>query len=144
MQDKKIILIGDSPAIYICAIYLHTANISPLIIKKNMNLDYLCSFVPGVEGGKEEYNQKCYEQAKHMGITISECSTVTVTEFDNKFTVKYDENTIEGDIVVSDTSLDLKLNDNVFIIDDLLLEREAIVVAGTGCTIAFEIKELLE
>ena len=144
MQDKKIVIIGDSPATYICAIYLHTANICPIIIKKDMNLSYLCTFVPGIEAGKEEYTQKCYEQAKHMGITIFECKTLKVTESNSKYTIKYDDGLIEADIVVADSSLDLRTNDNLFIVDDLLLEREAIVVAGTGCTIAFEIKELME
>lgn len=144
MQDKKIIIIGDSPATYICGIYLHTANISPIIIKKDMNLSYECTFAPGVEAGKEEYIQKCHDQAKHMGIAILEAEIVTASESNGKFIVKHDDKTIECDILVADMPLGLKSNDNLFVIDDLLLEKEAIVVAGTGCTVAFEIKEIMQ
>lgn len=143
MQDKKIVIIGDSPAAYTCAIYLFTANMSPIIIKKDMNLEYSCTFVPGVDAEKAEYNQRCLDQAKHMGITIFEAEKISVVEANNKYTVNYDDKSIESDVLVLDMPLNLKQKENLFIVDSLLLEREAIVVAGVGCMIAFEIKEMI-
>lgn len=144
MQNKRIIIIGDSPATYICGIYLHTANIPVTILRSDMNLDYSCTFVPGVEANKKEYNQKCHDQAKHMGIEVVDGEGVKVTQKDDIFTVSFGSKSIEADIIVSDMSVGLKANDNIFIVDNLILEREAIVIAGTGCMIAFEIKEMVQ
>lgn len=143
MKEKSIVIIGDSPATYICAIYLFTANIKPLVIRKDLSLDYVCTFAPGVEANKEEYNQKCYEQAKNMGIDVMESDKVEVSKDGAKFKISTDSKNVECDILVLDKNTGLKLDENLFIVNDLMLEKEAIVVAGTGCMIAFEIKELL-
>jgi thioredoxin reductase len=143
MHDKKIVILGDSPATYTCGIYLFTANLQPVIIKKNMGLDYICTFVPGLDVDKNEYNKKCHDQASNMGITIYNTEKIDISEVNGKFIVKYDENVIECDILVSDMPLSLKSNENLFVVENLLLEKEAIVVAGVGCMIAFEIKDMV-
>lgn len=143
MEDKKIVILGDSPATYTCGIYLFTANLQPVIIKKNMGLDYICTFVPGLDVDKNEYNKKCHDQASNMGITIYNTEKIDISEVNGKFILKYDKNVIECDILVSDMPLSLKSNENLFVVENLLLEKEAIVVAGVGCMIAFEIKDMI-
>lgn len=141
-MQKKIVIVGDSPATYVCAIYLYTANIQPVIVKTRMCLDYDCNVLPGLDLTKEEYIQRCCEQAANMGLDIREGKNVSVTRED-RFVVSYDGSIIEADILVTDVSLGLKESDSLYIIEDLILEREAIVVAGAGCVVAFEIKDSL-
>ncbi|ELA41729.1 uncharacterized protein VICG_01233 [Vittaforma corneae ATCC 50505] len=142
MAEKRIVILGDSPATYTCAIYLFTANIRHLVIRHSFALDYKCTFVPGLDATRDEYNQKCYEQAKNMGVEIAESNNkCTVTTENGKFLIKYDSNTILADFLVSDVDLDLGNDKNLFVVENKLPEREAIVVAGVGCMIAFEIKE---
>lgn len=142
MLRKKIVIVGDSPATYVCGIYLYTANIQPVIIRNKMGLEYKCTVTPGLDLTKEEYDQRCYEQAANMGLDIREGKSVSVTKKDN-FVVSYDGNTIEADILVTDVSLGLPGSENLYVIESLILEREAIVVAGAGCVVAFEIKDCL-
>lgn len=141
-MQKKIVIVGDSPATYVCAIYLYTANIQPVIVKTRMGLDYDCNVLPGLDLTKEEYIQRCCEQAANMGLDIREGKNVSVTRED-RFVVSYDGSIIEADILVTDVSLGLQESDSLYIIEDLILEREAIVVAGAGCVVAFEIKDSL-
>lgn len=144
MKEKSIVIIGDSPATYICAIYLFTANIKPVVIRKDLSLEYICTFAPGVEADKEEYNRKCYEQAKNMGIDIQDASDIEITKDGDRFKMSVDSKAMESDILVLDRNITgLKLDENLFIVSDLMLEKEAIVVAGTGCMIAFEIKDIM-
>lgn len=142
-DSKSIILIGDSPAIYVCAIYLYTANLFPLIVRTAQNLNYKCTAVPGVDATKEEYNEKCYLQAKNMGIQIEDASKVQVKSDNGKYEVYYNEKSRICKFLVSDVSMNVGSSDCVFVVDDLIYEREAIVVAGTGCMIAFEIKDII-
>lgn len=142
MLERKIVIVGDSPATYVCGIYLYTANIQPIIIRSNMNLDYKCTVLPGLDLTGEEYNQKCYEQAANMGLDIREGKNVSVTKKE-KFIVSCDGCTVEADILVTDVSLGLRGSDDLYVIEDLIFEREAIVVAGAGCVAAFEIKDSL-
>lgn len=143
-SNKSIVIIGDSPATYICSIYLHTANIKHLVIRSPSDLDYKCTFVPAMDNTKEEYNQKCYEQVKNMKINIVETQNkCDVTKEGEQFVIKYDNNTVTADYLVSDIDLKIGNFKNLFIVEEKLLEKEAIVVAGVGCMIAFEIKELV-
>ncbi|KAM0680543.1 hypothetical protein GINT2_001231 [Glugoides intestinalis] len=148
MQEKSIIIIGDTPAIYVCAIYLFTANIKPLVIRKDMGLDYVCTYTPGLEATKEEYNQKCYEQAKSMGVEILDCKSIKVSKNKAAFTVDDGNKTFNADILVTDCGLDgiscENDSDNIFVVANKLLEKEAIVIAGIGCEIAFKIKEIIQ
>lgn len=142
MTEKKIVILGDTPATYICAIYLFTANIKHLVVRHNFAMDYKCTFTPGLEATKDEYNQKCYEQAKNMGVEIAESnSRCTVARQDGKFLVNYGSSAILADFLVSDVDLGIGNDKSLFIVQDMLLEKEAIVVAGVGCMIAFKIKE---
>jgi thioredoxin reductase len=142
MQKRRIVIVGDSPATYVCGIYLYTANIQPVIIRNSMGLDYRCTVIPGLDLTGEEYNQKCYEQAANMGLDIREGRSVSATKGD-RFVVSYDGYTIEADILVTDESLGLPGSGDLYVIESLILEREAIVVAGAGCVAAFEIKDCL-
>lgn len=141
-MPKKIVIVGDSPATYVCGIYLYTANIQPVIIRSRMGLDYNCTVLPGLDLTKEEYVQRCCDQAANMGLDVREGKSVSATKKD-RFVVSYDGSTIEADILVTDVSLGLQESDSLYVIEDLALEKEAIVVAGAGCVVAFEIKDSL-
>jgi len=78
-KNVPVVYIGDSPGIYVSAIYMLTANHPPVIIRKDCGLKYQCTCVPGLPGvNKEEYLEKCYLQAKNMGIKIIEGKNVKI------------------------------------------------------------------
>lgn len=138
-------IIGDSPATYICAIYLFTANISTLVVRHKLPLEYECTFSPGLDADKDEYTQRCCEQAKNMGIEVidgDKCVVKNVRTCDSeKYAVDYDGSVVEADFIVVDSEMGQGNDKYAFVVDRMVLEREAIVVAGTGCMIAFDIKE---
>lgn len=144
MKNIKIVLIGDSPAIYVCGIYLYTANVKPLIIRKDLGLEYECTVLPGLRKTKAEYVQSCYEQAYNMKIEIQDAKQLKIESIENdKFRIEYDGKMVEADIVVSDVSLGIEPSKSVYIVEDRLLANEGIVLGGEGCAIAFEIKDIL-
>jgi len=142
MKDSRIVLIGDTPAIYVCSIYLHTANAEHTVIRKDLGLQYTCNVLPGLEASKEEYNQKCYEQVVNMGIEVVSAESVSVSTNGN-YLVKYDGKTIEADIVVTDRSLGSPASENMYIVEDRITRKEGIILGGEGCKIAFAIKDKL-
>lgn len=143
MKNLKIAIIGDSPATYVCAIYLFTANIKPVVIRNKMKFDYSCKILPGLEANKEEYDQKCYEQAANMGINIIKADTLKVRTNDgqHKYLIEYDNQVIEADIIVTDISLGIDASETMYIVEDMVYSKEAIILGGEGCKIAFHIKE---
>lgn len=139
----SIVIVGDSPATYICAIYLFTANIKPLVVRASLPLEYNCTFVPGLEVGKAEYTSRCCEQAKNMGIEVVEGKECSVKSEDGRYTVTYGTESVTADYLVLDSDMGQGKAERVFVVDQMVLEREAIEIAGVGCMIAFKIKDLL-
>ncbi len=146
LGSKTIFLVGDSPAIYVCAIYLYTANIKPIVLRRNFSWDYTCNVFPGLNLSKTEIDSNCYEQARHMGIKIIESAKFNVFKEQNKYVIELDDTTINADILVADSELNnIKPSESLFIVKERLNNslQESIIIAGEGCKIAFEIKDLI-
>lgn len=151
---EEVVIIGGSPAVYMCGIYNHTANISPVIVKTDSqsNLDFRGSdMVSGVDAGSpEEFVRLMEEQAKNMGIRVVEAGSVGIEQTDSGFRVRVCNKTYETKSLVIDDKhveeeyrrvLDSK---GVFYTSDRTSHREAVVMAGAGCKTAFDVKEFIE
>lgn len=139
-----VILIGDSPAISTCAIYIHTANIPVLVLNTPSALAKTCTHIPGRPGvTAEEYRRDCLEQAKAMGITVLDCTALAVQESDDTFMVTINEQTVTGTCLVTDVAEGFPVSKRAFAVASNIQSDEALEVAGAGCRIAFYVKEIL-
>ncbi|KAI4290829.1 hypothetical protein PAPHI01_0103 [Pancytospora philotis] len=145
MKEARVFLVGDSPGIYVCAIYLFTANIPITVIRQASSLEYGCRYVAGLPRiTKAEFDERCMQQAKDMGISVLDGAGCSIACRDGVFFIRNGESEHEADYVVLDQELpDLEGQENVFTIESFVQVREAIDVAGAGCKAAFKLKELL-
>ena len=144
-MSGQILAVGCSPGIYMCAIYLFTANIAVKVIHSESELEYECGMIAGLEEiSKEKFNEDCKAQAKNMGINVVEGKRVEIIEENGIQKIMVDGIKEEYDYLVLDKKINnLKEQENVFCISDLVKYNQAIVVAGAGCKIAFKIKDKL-
>ncbi|KAI5168311.1 hypothetical protein PAEPH01_0024 [Pancytospora epiphaga] len=146
MGERTIVLVGDSPGIYVCAIYLHTSNTPFKLIRKNLSLQYGCQFVPGIPYiTASDFNERCKLQAENMGIEVIQAKEVGIEDCGDTFRVNDGFNTYLTEILVLDNNIySFKPRDNLFVISDSVRVNEAIDVAGSGCKTAFKVRAYLE
>lgn len=143
LMEKKVLIVGCSPGVYMCAIYAYTANIPVMVLHQEGTLEYVCGEIPGCPGiSKEEFAKNCKKQAQNMGISVIDVSKVELEMTDEGATVMADGNTYKCAFVVMDT-LPPGFSENEFLcsISGKMPSDDAIVVSSTGCKIAFMIKE---
>jgi len=142
MKKLRIAVVGDTPGTYVCAIYLFTANIPLTVVRTATDLEYACGYVPGLAGiSKEEFLESSYRQAKNMGVAIIDAGSVAISRKDGVFVVETGSSTVEADILVLDRNgYGITQTEHLHVIEAEMECREAIVVAGAGCKIAFAIK----
>lgn len=152
-QMEKAIIIGSSPAAYMCAIYMHTANITPLIIKtRGTDLDFSGSEnVAGVNANTpEEFTALVEAQTRNMGIRVMEDEVLDISRSSNMFKVRTNGEVHETkSLIIDDSCMEGKYrqelgNEGVFYTNDRISHREAIVVASAGCKTSFDVKEFIE
>lgn len=153
-MERKVIIVGGSPAAYMCGIYVHTANISPLIIKttSRSNFDFSGSDkIAGVNAKTaEEFTALVEEQAMNMGIRVQKDDVVDVRRSDEVFKVYTSNGTYETrSLVIDDRCVEEKYRSllggqGVFYTNDRISHKEAIVVTGAGCKTSFDVKEFIE
>lgn len=146
MEDKKIIIVGDTPGTYVCAIYLFTANIPLTVVRAAQGLEYDCTSVAGLPGAtKESFLADCCAQVRHMGIEVLDGEGVEIKKNGGAFTVTNGGRPMDADILIVDRNVGgFSKQENFFVIEDEMHGyKEAIVVAGAGCKTAFRAKELL-
>lgn len=79
-----------------------------------------------------------------MGIKVVDSGSVSISKDDDTFVIETKEGTIEADILVLDrNNYNISATENLYIIEDEMECREAIVVAGAGCKVAFSIKGIM-
>lgn len=145
MKKVDIVLVGSSPGIHVCAIYLHTANIPLTVVVHDCGLSYRCGYVagiPGIDAG--EFTKRCRQQVENMEVCVVDGGDLKITREGEQYTVVASGNSYRADILVLDRDVDnLASNRNVLLIENEVYCEEAIDVAGAGCRVAFAIKEIV-
>lgn len=146
MKKLDIIVVGDSPGTYVCAIYLHTANVPLTVVAKSLGLEYDCQYIAGIPDiSSGEFSERCRQQAANMDIRIIEGPDLEIMYNEDHYTVKIAGKVHRADILILDKNPgDVVHSDNLLLIKDKMTCNEAIDVAGAGCKVAFAVKELLE
>lgn len=151
---QKVVIVGGSPAAYMCSIYVHTANIPPLVVKTHSRSNFDFSGADKVAGvaaqSAEEFTGLVEQQARNMGIAVVEESVQDMFRDGDVFTVVTDAGSHQAEsLVVDDWELESRFRSvlgeqDVFYTSDRISHREAIVVASAGCKTSFDIKECIE
>ncbi|KAH9412160.1 hypothetical protein HK407_01g00520 [Ordospora pajunii] len=152
---KNVVIIGQGPAAYMCGIYIHTANLSPMIIKDSMQqAPSFLGFdkVAGVDGvsTSDEFTNLLEKQARNMSIDIVEDSVICISRTNNAFTVAtsnalYESKALVIDSICLEKKYRVSLGDTgVFYTSDKATHNEAIIIAGAGCKVSFDLKEFIE
>lgn len=152
MKNFKITIIGNSPGVCVCAIYLKTANIPLSFIRKDMKLKFGCSYVAGLPNTTaDQFNENSFLQVKNMDIMyVDSWDIESMTLKNKKIVLKYvtsgtaTDSDFTTDILVLDKNIyNLEKSENIFIIEEYAQNEECIEIASAGCKIAFAIKEIL-
>lgn len=145
MSQKRIVLVGDTPGTYVCAIYLHTANIPVTVVRTAVPFEYDCKLVAGLPGiTKEQFLENCYQQVNNMGILVIRTEEAEIATNGSEYTITTSSNTWTADILLVDRNVyGLAKSECLFSIEEEVEAGEAILLAGAGCRIAFYIKELV-
>ncbi|CAD24938.1 THIOREDOXIN REDUCTASE [Encephalitozoon cuniculi GB-M1] len=151
---RSVVIVGQGPGAYMCGIYLHTANMSPLIIKAcKEKPDFSGSGnVVGVKGIQrpEEFIDLVERQSRNMGINVVEEEVVEIARREGCLEVKTDASVYKTkSLVIDSKALETRyrplLEDNgVFYVSDKAPCKEAIVLAGAGCKVSFDVKEFMD
>ncbi|ADM10919.1 thioredoxin reductase [Encephalitozoon intestinalis ATCC 50506] len=151
---RSVIIIGQGPGTYMCGIYIHTANLSPLILKVPGEEEMDFSGAENVVGVKDVQEPKEFislveSQARNMGIEVLEEEVVEILREDDYFAIKTNAGLHKTrSLVIDSRALEgryrpLLGNRGVFYVNDKVPYREAIILAGAGCKISFDVKEFI-
>lgn len=152
---RNVVIVGQSPGAYMCGIYTHTANLMPLIVKgsKGPDLEFSGSEnVAGVAGVRAsgEFIDLVERQSRNMGIEVLDEDVLELSRGDGFLEIKTSSGTHRTRALVIDSAaLEEKYRSSlgssgVFYTSDKTPYREAIVIAGGGCKVSFDVKEFLE
>ena len=148
MAKDRVVIIGNTPGVCVCAIYLFTANVPVTVIRTDRQYDLPCSFVAGLPGiSYQEFLDRSFEQAVHMKIPVITASEFSVEYISqkNSYAVSVPDEEIEGRFLVVSSREEYAPGSDkgFFSIDDVSEMKEAVVEAGAGCKVAFSIKEVV-
>lgn len=161
---EKVVILGNGPASYMATIYVHTANMNPLVVKEETPETYNFKGHDKVVGvtkvkSPKELVEKMEKQIEHFGSrTISK--EIEGIEFNSEIELKFGDEIIKTKSVIID---DQMIFERLFKVkrvenDDLELYRkrgifpcgkiiedyeEAVVLIGSGCEAAFFVKEFV-
>ncbi|KHN70404.1 thioredoxin reductase-like protein [Ordospora colligata] len=152
---KNVVIVGQGPASYMCGIYIHTANLSPMIIKDSIQqAQSFIGFdkVAGVDGvgAPDEFTNLLEKQARNMGIDVVNDSITCISRANDVFTVVTSNASYKSKSLVIDSAcLEKKYRaalgeTGVFYTSDKITHNEAIIMAGAGCKVSFDVKEFIE
>ncbi|AFN82391.1 thioredoxin reductase [Encephalitozoon romaleae SJ-2008] len=152
---RNVVILGQGPGAYMCGIYAHTANLSPIIIKacKKSMTDFSGSEkVVGVKGiqSPEELVGLVERQSKNMGIEVREEEILNISKKQNHFEIETNTGTHETrSLVIDSKDLEKKYRPllggrGVFYVSDKAPYREAIILASAGCKVSFDVKEFID
>lgn len=152
---RNVIILGQGPGAYMCGIYTHTANLSPIIIKacKKSMADF--SGFENVVGAKgiqspEEFVGLVEKQSKNMGIEVREEELLSISKKENHFEIETSTGIHETrSLVIDSKALEEKYRPllgcrGVFYVSDKAPYREAIILASAGCKVSFDVKEFID
>ncbi|ORE00599.1 hypothetical protein A0H76_2196 [Hepatospora eriocheir] len=147
-----IVLVGNSPATTICAIYLKTANKKVFVIRDDSELGYKTTVLPGYKGTQSEYNNECFRQAINIvgEENYLECKSTEIVVGEKNIIVN--NRKIDFNLLVVDSHETYQINDkNIISVVNFMKDHEgltdevyneAIILASMGCKIAYMIKEM--
>jgi thioredoxin reductase len=148
---ENILIVGGSPAAHMCAIYNHTANLSPVVINTQARGFDGASKVAAVLDCRtsEDFSRLVREQSQNMGIRVLDERVVSIAESSSGFSVKTDKTTYEcRALVIDDPEVEKTYRtalsgEGIFYTSRFIPYNEAIVVAAAGCKAAFDVKDYL-
>ncbi|KAG5858898.1 hypothetical protein KMI_10g15970 [Encephalitozoon hellem] len=152
---RNVVILGQSPGAYMCGIYTHTANLSPMIIKPCEESMEDFSGFKSIVGVKEvqcpnELMDLIERQSRNMGIEVREGKILNVSKRENHLEVETSTGTYKTrSLVIDSKALEEKyrplLEDRgIFYVSDKAPYREAIVLAAAGCKVSFDVKEFID
>ncbi|ORD93304.1 hypothetical protein ECANGB1_270 [Enterospora canceri] len=138
-----VVIVGDTPAAAVCAIYLKTANIETVLLRSKSGYEYTCTAVACVDD-LDNFTSNTFKQVEYLGVPVMEETVASITKKDDHFLIKTGETEHVATVVVSETDLfGLSGTANYHVILGGEKKSEAILLAAEGCKTAFRIKESL-
>jgi thioredoxin reductase len=151
---ENIVIVGGGPAAYMCAIYSHTANLSPVVINIASEQTYEFGGSNKVAAVLDcetprEFSRLVREQSQNMGIRVYDERVIEITRDGVLFSIKTEDSSYTCRALVID---DAEMEDRykavlgeagVFYTSKFVPCREAIVIAAAGCKTSFDVKEYL-